>query len=141
MSKTTRKFAPSNHRKGDFSNTFSAVLTTVFHSRILRRRHTPSQTLLNFTTKHTMKNATTIHPNYSAKTHTEAHLLDNIAALYSCLLGEEITQCKLHHLIHVQISGLCLLPLAAWNAGALLLGVAWFASALYGAKTEWRNKE
>ena len=53
---------------------------------------------------------------------------------------EEITASKLRHLLHVQLAGVMLLPLAACNFGMLLLGIIWFASALYGAKTEWEKR-
>ena len=77
---------------------------------------------------------------YTTKTTTEISALVSLAALYSKLLGEEITQRKLRHLLHVQLAGVMLLPLAACNIGMLLLGIIWFASALYSAKTEWEKR-
>jgi hypothetical protein len=90
---------------------------------------------------YTMKNTAMLNKAYTAKETSEISALDILARVYSQLLGEEITQRKLHHLLHVQISGFMLFLLAAWNVLALTLGIIWFATALYGAKEEWNNKK
>ncbi len=90
---------------------------------------------------YTMRNTAMFNKAYTTKTTTEISALVSLAALYSKLLGEEITQRKLCHLLHVQISGFMLFLLAAWNILALTLGIIWFAAALYGAKEEWNSKK
>ena len=95
----------------------------------------------NFNTMYTMKNTATLNSAYTEKTTTEVQMLVSLAALYSKLLGEEITQRKLRHMLHVQLAGFMLFLLAAWNILALTLGIVWFATALYGAKEEWCNKK
>ena len=90
---------------------------------------------------YTMKSTATINNDYAAKSATEVKALATLAAIYSKLLGEEITQRKLRHLLHVQLSGVMLFLLAAGNIFALALGIAWFASALYSAKVEWANQK
>ena len=88
-----------------------------------------------------MKNTATLNREFTAKSTTEIQVLVSLAALYSKLLGEEITQRKLRHLLHVQLSGFMIFLLASWNVFALVLGVVWFATALYGAKVEWERKQ
>lgn len=87
-----------------------------------------------------MKNTAILNSNFTVKSTAEAKELVTLAAVYSQLLGEEITQTKLYHLLHVQLAGLMLFLFAAWNALALIIGVIWFATALYGAKAEWEQK-
>lgn len=88
-----------------------------------------------------MKNTATIHRNYSAKTSSEITSLTYLAASYSKLLNEDITQRKLLHLLHVQLAGITLPLLAAWNMSALIIGLVWFASALYNAKLGWQENK
>lgn len=86
-----------------------------------------------------MKNSVTMSSTLCTKTTSELQMLTAIAAIYSKLLNEEITPLKLRHLLHVQVSGFMLFLLSAWNAGALMLGLAWFATALYSAKQAWKT--
>ena len=88
-----------------------------------------------------MKNTAILNSNFTVKSTAEAKELITLAAVYSQLLGEEITQRKLRHLLHVQLAGFMLFLLAAWNILALMLGIVWFATALYGAKEEWCGKK
>lgn len=88
-----------------------------------------------------MENTATLSANFTTKATSEFSILVSLATLYSHLLGEEITASKLRHLLHVQLAGVMLLPLAACNIGMLLLGIIWFGSALYSAKTEWEKHQ
>lgn len=86
-----------------------------------------------------MKNTATISSTLCTKTTSELQALTVLAAICSKLLEEEITPRKLRHLLHVQTSGFMLFLFAAWNVGALMLGLAWFATALYSAKQAWKT--
>jgi hypothetical protein len=84
-----------------------------------------------------MENTATLTTRLDQKTTSNFTCLACIAALYSEILGEEITLRKVRHLLHAQLAGFMLIPLATWSVGVLILGLIWFASALYSAKTEW----
>lgn len=81
-----------------------------------------------------MKNTAILQQHYSTEKTSDTQTLESLAALYSKLLGETITPTQACHLLHAQVAGFMLLPLAAWNVAALTIGIVWFASALYGAK-------
>ena len=81
-----------------------------------------------------MKNTATLQHHYSTEKTADTQTLESLAALYSKLLGETITPTQVCHLLHAQVAGLMLLPLAAWNVAALTIGIVWFATALYGTK-------
>lgn len=88
-----------------------------------------------------MKNTATLHHNYSVKNSSDITLFAILATSYSKLLNEDITQRKLCHLLHVQLAGIALPLFAAWNTGALIIGLIWFASALYSAKLGWKDNQ
>lgn len=116
MSKMRANFAPSTNNKRGCSSKLSVQ---------------------KITNLYTMKNSTALHRDFSVKATTTSSTLTTLAAIYSTLLDETITLRKLHHLLHVQVAGISLLPLATWDTAALFVGIIWFAVALYGAKTEW----
>ena len=86
-----------------------------------------------------MKNTTAISSTLCTQTTSELQVLTTLAAIYSKLLDEEITPCKCRHLLHVQVSGFMLFLFAAWNIGALVVGILWFAASLYSAKETWNT--
>jgi hypothetical protein len=116
MSKMRANFAPSTNNKRGCSSKLSVQ---------------------KITNLYTMKSSTALHHDFSVKATTTSSALTTLAAIYSTLLDETITLRKLHHLLHVQVAGISLLPLATWDTAALFVGIIWFAVALYGAKTEW----